>query len=158
MWISRYRHVLEGFSISRKTPFDTLLHVPLTYSIEKETRSAWVEIPPIITGMNFHPQTLHPYFRIMASLGVVPDIHYTPLGYGPKMPAGRDLPHVVASEWAGVKKGMAQTVLQLQLPYQIDYPSYSLVLGIAICFGTLDVLGNIQAVKYCGSGRIAKVV
>lgn len=86
VWLSRYPHVLEGFSITRKTPFDTLLGAPLTCTLEKETSSARVEIPRMVTGINFQPATLHPYFQIVASLGVVPDIHYTPLGYAPKMP------------------------------------------------------------------------
>jgi hypothetical protein len=158
VWLSRHPPVLEGFSITRKTPLDTLLSAPLTCTMEKESSSARVEIPRIVTGINFQPVTLHPYFRIVASLGVVPDIHYTSLGYAPKMPSGRHLPHVVATDWTGVKKGMPETILKLQLPYTVEFASYSLVLAVAISFGTLDMLGDIQAVKYTGSGRIVKVV
>ena len=157
VWLSQHRHLLEGFTITLKTPFETLLRTPLACTLAKETGSARVEIPPIITGMNFHPHTPHPYFRIMASLGVVPDIHYTPSGYAPKMPTGRDLPQVAATGWSGVKKGMEATVLELQLPYTVSYPTYSLVLAVAITFCTPDVLGNIQGVKYCGSGHIASI-
>ncbi|HWJ03177.1 MAG TPA: hypothetical protein VNU93_05815 [Verrucomicrobiae bacterium] len=156
--ISRHRHVLEGFSITRKTLFDALLSAPLTCIAEKETLSAQVQIPHLLTGMNLYPQTLHPYFRIITTLGIIPDIHYTPLGYAPKVPAGAYLPHVVATDWTGVKKGVDETELHLQLPYNVEYPSFCLVVGVAICFGTPDGWGNIQSVKYCGSGRVVKVV
>lgn len=156
--LSHHPHLLEGFTLSLKTPMDTLLRTPLLCSIQKDALSAQVSIPEIITGLNFRPRTPHPFFRVVASLGMVPDVHYSPYGYTPEPPAGSCLPHVVATEWTGAKMGMKQTVLELQLPYPAEYPSYALVLAVAISFGTLDVLGNVQAVKYCGSGRIMKVV
>ena len=64
---------------------------------------------------------------------------------------------MAATEWTGVKKGLAETMLELQLPYTLDYPTYALVLAVAVSFGTLDVLGNVQAVPHSGSGRIVKV-
>lgn len=157
VWLSRYRHILEGFPITRKTPFDVMLRTPLTCSLSKENLAARVGIPHLITGMNFYPQTLHPYFRISASLGIVPDIHYTPLGYAPQMPAGHYLPRFVATPWAAVKGGGTETMLELQLPYSVEFSSFSLVLAVAISFGTPDVLGQVQAVKYAGSGRIVKI-
>lgn len=155
--LSRHPHLVEGFTLSLKTPIDTLLRTPLLCSLDKDSQSARVSLPEIITGLNFHPRTPHPYFRVLASLGVVPDVHYSPYGYTPDIPAGSYLPHVVRTEWKVVKQGIAETVLELQLPYTVEYPTYSLVLAVAISFGTLDVLGHIEAVKYCGSGRIVKV-
>lgn len=158
VWLSRHPHLLEGFTLSLKTPFDTLVRTPLQCSIQKDALSAQVSIPELLTGVNFHPHTSHPYFRVMASLGLVPDVHYSAYGYTPDITPGSNLPHVVATEWAGVKKGMPETALELQLPFTVSYPTYSLVLAVAVCFGSPDVLGHIQAVKYCGSGRIARVV
>ncbi|HWJ02153.1 MAG TPA: hypothetical protein VNU93_00655 [Verrucomicrobiae bacterium] len=156
--LSRHPHLLEGFSLSRQTPLDTLLRTPLVCSVQKETLSARVIIPEIITGLNFIPRTSHPYFRVVASLGVVPDVQYTSYGYAPDLPAGNHLPHVVSTEWTGVKKGSAETVLELQIPYPAEYPSFALVLAVGFSFGTPDVLGNIQPVKYSGSGRITRIV
>jgi hypothetical protein len=156
--LSRYLHLLEGFTLSRQTPFDTLLRTLLPCSIEKEALSAWVMIPEIIHGLNFFPRTTHPYFRVVASLGVVPDVHYSSSGYMPDLTPGSNLPQVVMTEWTGVKKGMSGERLELQLPYSAAWPTYSLVLAVAISFGTLDVLGNVQAVKHTGSGRIMKVI
>lgn len=155
--LSRHPHLLEGFTLSCQTPFDTLVRTPLLYALEKEALRARVMIPELVTGINFQPRSPHPYFRVIASLGAVPDVHYSPHGYAPDLPAGALLPHVVATEWTGVKKGLAETTLELQLPYTVDHPTFSLVLGVAVSFGTLDVLGNVQGVKYCGSGHIVKV-
>lgn len=155
--LSRHPHLLEGFTLSIKTSLDTLLRTPLLCSIEKDALSARVTIPEIITGINFHPHTPHPYFRVLASLGVVPDVYYSPFGYTPDLTPGSHLPHVVRTEWTGVKKGMPETALELQLPYTVDYPDYSLVMAVAITFGTLDALGHVQAVKYTGSGRIMMI-
>lgn len=156
--LSHYPHILEGFTLSIKTPFDSLMRTPMPCSIEKDALSARVLIPQIIHGLNFRPRSSHPYFRVIASLGVVPDVHYSPFGYTPDVTPGSNLPQVAATEWTGVKKGMPETGLELQLPYTVVFPTFSLVLAVAISFGTLDVVGNVQAVKYAGSGRIAKVV
>lgn len=155
--LSRYPRLLEGFSLSRQTAFDNLLRTPLVCSVQKEVLNARVVIPEIITTLNFLPRTPHPYFRTVASLGVVPDVQYTPYGYVPDLPVGNHLPHVVSTEWVAVKKGSSETVLELQLPYTVDYTSFSLVLAVGLSFGTPDILGNIKPVKYCGSGRILKV-
>lgn len=158
VWLSNHPHLVEGFTLSLQTPLDTLLRTPLRCSIQKDALSAQISIPELVTGINFCPRTPHPYFRVVASLGAVPDVHYTPHGYSPEPPAGSYLPQVVKTGWTGVKQGLPETVLELQLPYTVPYPTYSLVLAVAISFGTLDVPGNIQPVKYCGSGRIVKVV
>jgi hypothetical protein len=155
--ISRYPHGLEGFTISRQTPLDTLLRTPLQPVLQKEALSAQVQIPEISYGFNFYPQTPHPYFRVLASLGIVPDVHYAPSGYAPRMRAGCHLPHVAATGWAGVTRGLPATMLELQLPNTHEYPTFSLVLAVGISFGTPDRLGNVQAVNYTGSGRIIKV-
>lgn len=111
----------------------------------------------LLEGYGLARRTPYPYFRVLASLGVVPDLHYTPDGYAPAVPPGRYPPQVVKTGWTGVKMGLAETVLELQLPYPVDYPSYALVLAVAITFGTPDGVGRIQPVPYCGSGRLARV-
>lgn len=50
---------------------------------------------------------------------------------------------------------MEAAVLELQLPNPIDFPSYALVLVLALSFGSPGVAGAIQPINYSGSGRIA---
>lgn len=155
---SRHGHLLEGWCLSQRTPFETLLRAPLACHVDKDALGARVTIPAMIQDLDFFPRTQHPYFCLIASLGVVPDLHYTPNGYAPAVPPGRYPPQVVRTGWTGVKMGLPETGLELQLPYPVDYPSYALVLAVAITFGTPDGLGRIQPVPYCGSGRLARVV
>jgi hypothetical protein len=133
------------------------LRSPLACGLDKDTLSAHVAIPELIAGVNFTPRTPHPYFRIVASLGVVPDLHYNPDGYTPDIAAGSHLPEVAATEWLGAKSGAPATMLELSLSYAVEYASYALVLAVALSFGTLNAQGQIQAVSYSGSGRIAAV-
>lgn len=101
MLFSRHGHLLEGYGLARRTPFETVLRAPLICRVDKPSASAVVELPAIIPNLNFFPRTPYPYFRVVASLGVVPDLHYAPYGYTPEPPAGRYLPHVAETEWTG---------------------------------------------------------
>jgi hypothetical protein len=156
--LSQHPHLLEGFSLSRQTPFDSVIRTPIGYSVDKDALSTRVLLPPLVYGVNFSARTPHPYFRILASLGVVPDLSYSPFGYTPDEQLGQYVPQVAHTEWLGVKSGLPETALELSLPYPVEFPSFSLVLAVAVSFGTLNALGNVVPVKYSGSGRIAVVV
>ena len=155
--LSQYGHLLEGFPLNRRTPWETLVRTPFSYTVDKDHQRAWVEMPALLEGVTFFPRTPHPYFRLVATLGVAPDLHYAAASYLPVYRAGKHLPHVARTEWQGVKSGAPATVLELQLPYSMEYPAYALVLAVGVLFGTLDEWGEIKEVGYSGSGRIAAV-
>jgi hypothetical protein len=92
VWLSRHPHLLEGFTLTRQPPLDTLVRTPLPCSIQKEALSARVMIPELVTRLNFRPHTPQPFFRVVASLGVVPDVHYSPYGYAPSYPPAPSCP------------------------------------------------------------------
>lgn len=156
--LSQHPHLLEGFTLSRKTAFESVVCTPINCTVNKDALSTRVELPQLAVGVNFRPRPPHPYFRIMAALGVVPDLFYSPYGYTPDEELGQYAPQVAHTDWQGVIAGMNENVLELSLPYPVESPSFSLVLAVAVSFGTLDVLGNVVPVKYSGSGRIAAVV
>jgi hypothetical protein len=155
--LSQHGHLLEGYPLSRRTPWETLVRSPFNYKVDRERQSAWVEMPALLEGVTFYPRTAHPYFRLVATLGVVPDLNYAAEGYLPAHRAGKHLPHVARTEWLGVKSGAPATVLELQLPYGIEFPDYALVLAVGVLFGTLDEWGEVSEVGYSGSGRIVGV-
>jgi hypothetical protein len=155
--LSQHGYLLEGYPLSRRTPWDTMVRTPLSYTVDREHQSARVEIPALLEGVTFFPRTAHPYFRLVATLGVVPDLHYAAEGYGPAYRVGKHLPQVARTEWLGVKRGAPATALELQLPYSIEFPAYALVLALGVLFGSPDEWGEIREVGYSGSGRLAVV-
>jgi hypothetical protein len=155
---SAHGPLLEGYPLSRRSPWESLVRTPLVCTVDKEAQSARVALPALLPGSTFFPHTVHPYFRFVASLGPVPDLHFTHGGYTPKDTPGSNLPAVAHTEWLGVKSAAPATALELQLPYTIEFPAYALVLTVGILFGHLDAKGNITAVRYSGSGRIVRVV
>jgi hypothetical protein len=154
---SQHGHLLEGYGLSRRTPWDILVRTPLVCSLDKTVQTAWVELPDLLPGATFFPHSEPPYFRVVASLGVVPDLWHTAHGYTPKDTPGRHLPTVVYTPWLATKSGAAATTLELQLPYTIEFPSYALVLALALSFGSPGESGAIQPINYSGSGRIIAV-
>ena len=155
--LSLHPHLLEGFVLSKKTQLETLLRTPLVGQIDKTGLTAQVVVPELWPGRNFKPRVPYPYYRVVASLGVVPDLVYSPYGYTPNEVPGQNRPQVAYSEWMGVKTKLPETVLQLTLPYPIGFTHFALVLAVGISFGAPGVLGQISAVPYCGSGRIVGV-
>ena len=156
--LSEHPHLLKGFTLSRRTHLETLVRVPITCTINKAASSAIVALPQLVAGANFAPATPLPYFRLIASVGVVPDMLFTLYGYTPDIKPGHFTPAVAYTEWLGVKGGAPAREMELSLPYAVPFASYSLVLAVGLSFGTLDALGNIIPVKYSGSGRIIEVV
>jgi hypothetical protein len=155
--LSEHPHLLEGFTLSKRTPLEILLRTPLAGSIDKAALSAQVTVPTLLPGGNFKPQVSYPYYRVVAVLGVVPDLHYTPYGYTPDEALGQYTPMVAQTDWTGIKTRLPQTVLNLSLPYPVAFPHYSLVLAVGIMFGAPNVLGQIRPEPYSGSGRIVAV-
>jgi hypothetical protein len=156
--LSQHPHLLEGFRLSRQTPFDSILRTSISCRVDKAALGARVELPQLVPGVNFGASTPHPYYRVVAALGVVPDLFYSPYGYTPAEEPGQYVPQAVYTDWLGTKSARPESVLELTLPYAVPFPSYSLVLAVAVSFGTLDALCAVKPVTYSGSGRIVAVV
>jgi hypothetical protein len=152
--LSQFGYLLEGFLLSQRTPWEGLVRTPFLYTLNKEAQSALVEVPELTHGVNFFPRTPHPFFQVIATLGPVPDLHHTPNGYAPDLTGGHHLPAVAHTGWLGVKQGSSPSMLELELPYAIEFPSYALVLAVGLVFGTLDERGEIKQLGYSGSGKI----
>ena len=155
--LSRHGHLLEGFCLARRTPFESLLRTPVTASLDKATCTATVELPDLIPGVNLWVRTPEPYFRIAASLGVVPDLYYSPEGYSPKAIVPPCPLAAAYTDWQGVKSGSPATTLELRLPLVPPGEDFALVLALGVLLGAPAHGGNIQPVNYRGSGRILRV-
>lgn len=156
--LSQNPHLLEGFEISRRNHLDSVLHNPVPYTLDKSSLSARVTIGALLPKVNFSPLGSFLHYRIVAVLGAVPDLFYTPDGYDTE--AGYELlhPQTLYTDWFHSVSGSAEQILELSLPTAPAMASYSLLLSVGVSFGRMGKRGFIEAVKYAGGGRILAAV
>ncbi|WP_315824311.1 hypothetical protein [Paraflavitalea speifideaquila] len=185
--LSANPQILKGFSLNRNNHFDTTIRYPIEYVLDKEMGAASVDLPALIPGINFFAPEKYPWFSIIISLGIVPDIVFTknhePLqtkydaftdpeaksnickyGYTDKWYALIDsFPVTYITTWQPVKKGMAATTLELVHPFltpPLSPPDehFSLVLSIGIGYGIQVDADTIQQAPYAGAAKVLAVV
>ena len=151
---SRGAHMLSGYNLNRQYPFDGIVRTPVTYGMDAVHRSASLEIPEMLPGINFHVPGRYAYFGLIVVLGMVPDLHHGPAGYAPAGERNSWPPPVIFySAWYPVSKGSpGLSVLLEQTPPPDN--GYGLVLSIGIRFGAPGDGGNIEQVKWAGSARL----
>jgi hypothetical protein len=151
--------LMEGFSLNRKTTFDSVVRCPLAASIDRNALSAQVVLPALIPGINFFGLQGQAVYSIIAVLGIAPDVFYD---------NGRYLPHpdyqandciMVAGDWCPVLKGSPATTLDIQLNSTPPDQSFSLVLSVGIRYGalrgnSLQDAGSVEQVKRRGCAKI----
>jgi hypothetical protein len=159
--LTKYPSLLEGFSLNRKRLFDSMIRGAITCTLSREEMLANIEIPSLVPQINFHPQANYPMYRIMATLGVVPDLFYTQGQYEPSSPKYRvtAVPLImVASPWHPVIEEAEELTLELKYPKMQPDEAYSLVLSIGIACGTMGIGGEIMQVPRAGSAKVLAVV
>jgi hypothetical protein len=65
--------MLSGFSFSRKQVLESVLRVPITATLDRETGLGTIDIQAINTDLYLYNFRKLPYFRILASQGGVCD-------------------------------------------------------------------------------------
>lgn len=156
--LSKHGHLLEGFCLSRHTPFESLVRTPVSVSVDKAANKASVELPDLQPGVNLWVRTSEPYVCVVACLGALPDLFFTAEGYAPGKADDPGSVNAAYSEWRPVKSGMPALRLELQLPFVLPSEDFALVLAMGVLLGAPDHRSIIQPVPYRGSGRILKVV
>jgi hypothetical protein len=154
--LSKNHRLLEGFSLNRKTPLESVVRSSLSYSLSRDTLSAQIEIPELIPGINFHAPQRHAMYSIVAVLGVVPDLFYSE---GNRyLPSSRDYDQlqteVVETEWLPVQKGSSATSLQLTYDTIPPDQNFTLMLSIGIRFGKMAGTNTVEQVEHAGCARV----
>ncbi|MGZ3949704.1 MAG: hypothetical protein ACXVKK_16370, partial [Flavisolibacter sp.] len=75
--------LLEGLTLNRRYPFDTVVSTPIKVELDKEAGKALVNVPQLIPSVNFFPPANFSVCRIRAILGFVPDFHFAEPRYKP---------------------------------------------------------------------------
>ncbi|MGB8192527.1 MAG: hypothetical protein WCF67_11445 [Chitinophagaceae bacterium] len=159
IYFTRHPKLLEGFSLNKRNPFDSIVRNPVSCRLDKKNLSASIDIPALIPGINFFvPPGRHPLYSIIAVLGIIPDILFTTHGYKPL--ATQSNPAHAASSWYPASKGSQATVLEVSLQGQdleLTASSFSIMLSIGICFGTVGINDEVEQVKYAGAAKVLVV-
>ncbi len=152
---SKNRRLLEGFQLNRQTNFDALIRHPLHYTLSRKSGKATVQVPELIPGINFHPYWPHPLFRLVLSLGVIPDLVPGQLGYQAATAPGEYYTNVIQSDWllSGTPAAAQSHTIQMQGDTPLT-DSASLMLAIGIEFGTPLTANLIKPVPRAGCAKI----
>ncbi|MBT1690483.1 hypothetical protein [Dawidia soli] len=161
--LSEHTRLLEGFSTTQKAPaFDSIVRAPLYYTLDRQTRSARIDLPELLRDINYFPQNNHAMFRLTVTLGIVPDVTYD-------VPSKEYLPPAwysraynsisTSTEWNPSLEGMATTTLELAMGAALPPDdAWTLMLSIGIEYGAFRENGNIKEVPRFGAAKILALV
>jgi hypothetical protein len=159
--LSRYPTILAGFQLNKNTTFDSVVRTPLTYTVDRKTLSARVNLPALLRDINFHPNNKHTRFCIDVSLGIVPDFTFDSKEGAYKPPAwytSMFSPKSVSSPWYPALKGSKATSLELSLTGQVPGDEgYSLMLTVGVRYGSPMEEDVVVEVKRAGAAKVVAI-
>lgn len=159
--VSKNPWLLAGFSLNKKYPVDSVLRSPLPLSLSRAERSGWIDIPAWVPGINFTPSPYHPYYSLVAVLGIIPDIVFKEGKYQPASPGYEHPMSSVTLEttpWQPVVAPSEAIRLSLTSTFVPPDEAFSLLLSIGVRYGAIGMGGSIQQVPHAGCAKILAVV
>jgi hypothetical protein len=158
IYLSEHARILEGFPLNKENPtFDAVIRNPVYYTLDRATRSAHVDIPELKRGINYFPQNNHALFRIIVTLGIAPDLHFSAADKEYLPPEWFEQGYATlsaATEWFPSLEGMDTTKLSLRIADVPPEEGWTLILSIGIEYGMLRVGGKIEEVPNAGAAKI----
>ncbi len=170
---SRFGSILEGFQLNKRNSFESVLRGSIDIQFNPIQRSAVVQIPEIIHGINFHPVGNYAAWRIVVTLGSLPDLYVLDGKYSST--SNGDLYKQVEktwySEWQFGTINVAAQQCTIELPHttsitvdkkkkakeeSTNIPD-TLAVAIGITFGTPITDQLIKTNKHVGAGKILRV-
>jgi hypothetical protein len=144
---SRHPHLLEGYNLSRRDSFDSVLTSPLTCIADPALAAVALSVAALLPDANLRLPGAFSYYRLVFSLGLLPDHPYELPGYLPT--------DARYGEWTRTGVGQPAQVHQLQLPGNMPVAAgYSLLIAAGI---EMSVNGQ-EAVRHAGCGKILGLV
>ena len=153
--ISKHRDLLEGFRITLKNPFDGVVRHPLKYEINRETGSAWVQLPNLMPEINLYIPWRYPLFRFVISLQAITDLHYN---YPVFTNKDTDAAPAAYTAWQATGENYTGERIELQLEggRKLD-DSWTLILSVGLEMGTPMSNNYVNTMKYVGCAKILTV-
>jgi hypothetical protein len=156
--LSAYRHFIKGFSLNHNNQFDSVVRYPLTCTLDRETATARVSIPELMPDINLVSPVNYPYYSLVVSLGVVPDIVHTANGFAPTHPDYIETKaQVTYTNWFPLLQGSPATEVEVKYESSLPDNNYTLVLAVGIRYGVLKAPNDIRQAPYVGSARVLEV-
>lgn len=156
--LSQFAYKLEGFSLNKYNRLESIVKHPLQYGIDRNSGTAWVQLPELVPGINLGNPMKQPLYRMVITLGAVADIQYHQQRnrYEPVIDT---LIHPVttSTEWCSYKQTTPAALLTAETDTVPADPQVSLVLAVGIEFGVPVSNTEIRPVKYAGAAKIVRV-
>jgi 2-methylisocitrate lyase-like PEP mutase family enzyme len=156
--LSEHARILEGFPMNETNPtFDSVIRNPIYYTMDRATRTAQLDIPELKRSINYFPQNNHAMFRIVVTLGIVPDMAFNiqkkeylpPAWYSPKFYSRE-----VSTEWCPSLEGMPATTLTIATDALPPDDQWTLMLSVGVEYGAFRENGKIKEVARYGAAKI----
>jgi hypothetical protein len=153
IFLSQHRYILAGFRLNKKHPFINIVMGPVGCVIHRDTKTAIIELPRLIPGINLSIPWKQPFYRFCMSFGLVPDIVYESNGYNNHMDEWADTK--LETAWHRATETFESLTVELRLDVQGTLKdSQTLIFAIGIEMGAPSLYGGIEAVQYAGSAYI----
>ncbi|PWV56463.1 hypothetical protein [Chitinophaga sp. S165] len=153
MHFSQYRHLLDGFNLNRRYPFNAVVKPPVYSSIDRDTATATIHIPELLPNINLTLPWQYPMYRIILSIGIIEDGLGADSGYIAKTPLLLNQPATTGWRLATQTYKEETIVVQPDIPKKLR-DGQTLLVSIGIEMGTLISDSVIERVKHAGSGKI----
>ncbi len=160
--LSLFRQALAGFNFNRNYPFNSVLAVSINYELNRHKLSATVNFPRINTEIDLKNIQRLPFFRVIVALGAVSDMIFDEnlKDYVPTVPGLQAVAATTNSIWFSANSIVDSQVLEVHLSEQqvaMLSDEVSVVLSIAVEFGTVGLKLEPVEVKYAGSGKVLAI-
>jgi len=160
--LSQHKELMAGFTFSKKQVFESVLRVPVTATLDRDSGIAQIDIPVINTELYLYNFRGLPYFRIMGILGGVADRFYSEVKKEyVELQSGfyNEEKNTYQSEWMPAVGVIPAQSFKLYYPLTINPipEDITLLLSIGIKFGKMGNDGKPAEVKYAGSGKVLLV-
>lgn len=161
--LSLFKQALDGFNFNRMYPFNSVVRVGISFEIDRDQLQAQVTIPRINTNIDLVNVQRLPYFRLIVVLGTASDMCFDEhlRDYLPAVPALHGATAITQTAWlpaSGVEEEQLLTVALKSTQQALLTNEVSILLSIAVEFGTVGFDGKPVEVKYAGSGKVLKCV
>jgi hypothetical protein len=154
--ISKYCNLYEGFNLTEKKLFDSIVRRPVTALIDTQTGIATVNFPELQQGINLINSNKKPFYRFVISFGAVSDVIFDQ-NLQEYIPIEKDMQNMhtyITIDWHPWRSTFKSITKQLSLQDYAPTSSLSLFLAIGIEFGDSLTSSIIEPVNYSGSAKI----
>jgi hypothetical protein len=154
--LSKNARLLEGFSLNRRYQLDSIVRTPVLCAVQGQ--QVIIDIPDLLPGLNFIAPGNYPWYKFIATAGLVPDLYYKDdlWGYQPKSDYNYD-PKDTYTGWLPVNTRAASLKLSIDGLPAPKPGDHSMLIAVGIAFGTMQG-SDIMPVKYVGAAKVLVVV